>query len=194
MYLIFDIAIFIAFLGLLFLQVSVHRRSRVLDDSYRKHKQGLDRRIKRHEAALNPTCLSHGWALDNLRYDQYTHVGGGVYDRLVRDKYDYKVSAYEEGAFKEHIKDIDFSNWIVVFVKFDNEVEVDYSNNDVIFAHYHDVEERIFLIKGSYKDDLTEKKYNVGDTYVIPAGKIHSFSVIEKGCALLMLRKPTCSE
>ena len=109
--------------------------------------------------------------------NDYIEVADGVYDRRVEHKGDMRFK-WEESA-KDLLVDMDFENLFVIFVRFDK--------GSYFRPHYHETDEEITLIEGSYISN--KSMYTKGETQFVPANQIHDWETVEKGFAVLTLKK-----
>jgi len=109
---------------------------------------------------------------------RYTKAVDGIYTKLITSKEDLNELDVE---FEDYVKEINFNLYTVILVQFENKGQFE--------SHYHDVDETIYVAKGSYKDDTTGKIYKRGDAQFIPAYTPHSFNPQEDGLAIVTLIK-----
>lgn len=111
--------------------------------------------------------------------DRYIEVAKGVFDRVVKNADD--VTYEHEKPFARKLKELDFENYVVVFVKF--------KQGGDFKAHYHPVIEYIHCLEGSYVGTEEGHLFSAGDLQIIPAFEVHVFRPVDDGYCLIALKK-----
>lgn len=106
----------------------------------------------------------------------YTQMGKEIYVRHVTDPKDLKFK--EEKPYAKELSKVDFSKSMVLFVIF--------TSKSVFPSHYHNNEERILCLEGSFIGNEDEV-YLKGETQIIPPGKPHLFKGITDGICLVTI-------
>lgn len=165
-------------------------RKRILDNKNQQQNlsDNLNRQMSKILAIKNVRPILYSFAQEAIKFDSYIQVGPGVKDRRVKDKNDIKFD-FEEPC-RSIIQPIDFDQWMVIIVVFDADKKFQGKITDVEEMHFHDQDEEIILIHGSFLNDSTDTIYNGGDICFIHAYEPHSFNPIEGGIGVLKLRKP----
>jgi mannose-6-phosphate isomerase-like protein (cupin superfamily) len=129
-----------------------------------------------------------------LSYDNYTEIATGIFDRLIKDPYDIKEAV--EGKYADVIKNLDFDNYVHIFVKHYKEVRKVVDDRIIIVPglfklHHHDVLERMVNLEGEYIGS-GNKIIRAGETQTIPAYTPHIFkSHSSFGFLIISLKKAT---
>ena len=146
--------------------------------------------LKKQLLALGAQLISYEQAINLIPTDYYIKVGEGVYDRRVKDKNDFLD--WEIPIFKKHLNVSKFKDHLVLFARFDpEEFQESAFITGVGSYHSHDVDEEIYLVEGSYREDVYGKVCDKsGTSILIKAFTLHSFIPLKKGYCIVYLKSP----
>lgn len=138
------------------------------------------KKVDKIKWTISAKLVSYEDAIRLIPTNYYAEVANGIYDRICSSKEDIRFS--DEEIYREHIQNIDFSIYVVVFV--------DFVEGGDFEPHFHDVDEVIQILSGEVEGQVNGTTYKPGDRILIRAFSIHVFNPILQGKALLLLKKP----
>lgn len=115
----------------------------------------------------------------SLSSENYVEVAPGICQRVITGPDDIKFQT--ELNFSEEIRQRDFLNKLVIFVRF--------IHGDALKPHFHMSEQRITCLAGSYIGTLDGEVFRPGQVQVTPPKQIHIFQPVEDGFAIIEQEK-----
>lgn len=110
--------------------------------------------------------------------DEYVEVAPGVFDRRINSIKDLTT---KEQICKKHLKNVDFTNNIVVIVY--------HIKGADFIAHYHNFKEKIISVSGGFIHNLEGKKVKPGNFVIVPPWTVHVYIPLDEGYSIIVIPK-----